>query len=478
MKRLYIIVKVLCSNLYFPKVLSKFIFMKLTKVLGFSCLLLSIISFNACRPDEATTPTTVLGKKSSEFDANVVNAWYGHSLELVKTTKGYTPPVAARNFGYLGVALYEAILPGSPNNISMAGQLNGLTAVPNPEFGKEYYMPACANAVMAKMNIYLFPLSEAKKANFDSIATIKNYYDGKFKANGVAQDVLDRSNAYGEAIATAIYEWSKADVIGHEGFRKNFPASYTPPTGEGFWVPTSTQLIPLQPFWGSIRNFIPNSITSSQPGLPPPFSKNTNSDMYNYAIQVFNTVKNITPEQKATALYWADGGGTVTPPGHSLAIAKQLSEEKSLSLDKSAELFAKTGLAVADAFIACWKCKYTYNLMRPETYIKQNIEPTWKPVIATPPFPEYISGHSTQAAAAAYVFSSLFGGNSAFTDKTNTNRKDIDGQSRTYANFMLMAEEAAKSRLYGGIHYQFGNDNGLTTGLKIGKALDNIKFVK
>ncbi len=453
--------------------------MKLTRVLAFSALLLSIISFNACKPDETTTtPSSVLGKKSNEFDANVVNAWYGHSLELVKTTKGYTPPVVARNFGYLGVALYEAILPGSPNNVSMARQLNGLTTVPNPEFGKEYYMPACANAALAKMNTYFFPLPEAKKANFDSIATIKTYYDGKFLANGVSQEVLDRSNAYGEAIANAIYEWSKADVVGHEGFRKNFPVSYTPPTGESFWKPTSTQLIPLQPFWGSVRNFVPNSITSSQPLPPPPFSKNTNSDMYNYALQVFNAVKNGTAAEKATALYWADGGGTSTPPGHSISIAKQLSEEKSLTMDKAAELYVKTGLAVGDAFIACWKCKYAYNLMRPETYIKQNIDPAWKPAISTPPFPEYTSGHATQSAASAYVFSSLFGGNTAFIDKTHVNRKDIDGKARTYTNFMLMAEEAAKSRLYGGIHYQFGNDNGLLTGLKVGKALDNIKFVK
>ncbi len=453
--------------------------MKFTRVLAFSCLLLSIISFNACKPEETnTTSSSVLGKQSNAFDANVVNAWYGHSLELVKTTKGYTPPVAARNFAYLGVALYEAILPGSPDNVSMARQLNGLTTVPNPDFGKEYYMPACANAALAKMNTYLFPSQEAKKANFDSIATIKTYYDGKFLANGVSKEVLDRSNAYGETVANAIYEWSKADVIGHEGFRKNFPASYTPPTGEGFWVPTSAQMIPLQPFWGSVRNFIPNSITSSQPLPPPPFSKNTNSDMYNYALQVFNAVKNGTADQKATALYWADGGGTITPPGHSIAIAKQLSEENFLRLDRAAELYTKTGLAVADAFITCWKCKYAYNLMRPETYIKQNIEPTWKPIIATPPFPEYTSGHASQSAAAASVFSSFFGANTSFTDKTHANRKDIDGKPRTYNSFTLMAEEAAKSRLYGGIHYPFGNENGLLSGAKVGKALSNIKFVK
>ena len=454
--------------------------MKLTKLLGFAFLFSSVISFNACQSDDTSnsTPSTVLGKKSSEFDTKIVNIWYNHTLDLVKTTKGYTPPVVARNFGYLGVALYEAILPGSPSNISMSGQLNGLTSVPKPEYGKEYFMPACANAALAKMNAYFFPLPEAKQSKFDSIATIKTYYDGKFKADGVSQEILDRSNTYGEAVAVAIYEWSKADFIGHEGFRKNFPASYTPPTGEGFWVPTSAQLIPLQPFWGSVRSFIPNSIASSKPALPPTFSKNVNSDMYNYALQVFSTAKNITSEQKAIALYWADGGGTVTPPGHSIAMAKQLIEEKNLTLDKAAEVYTKVGLAVGDAFIACWKCKYEYNLMRPVTYINQNIDPAWKPIIATPPFPEYISGHSTQAAATSYVFSSIFGGNTSFVDKTNANRSDIDGKPRTYLNFMLMAEEAAKSRLYGGIHYQFGNDNGLVTGLKVGKALDNIKFAK
>jgi hypothetical protein len=365
------------------------------------------------------------------------------------------------------------MLPAMPEYKSLAGQLNGLTTLPSPEFGKEYYMPAVANAALASINTKMFPLPEAKKGKFDSIAIIRDYYDTEFRKNNISQEILTRSYAFGEAVANAIYAWESTDIIGHEGFRKNFPSSYTVPTGTGLWEPTSAQAIPLQPFWGSARCFIPKSIDDAQPSPPPAFTTSVNSDMYNYALQVYNQGKNNTPDQKKIALYWADGGGTVTPPGHSIALTRQLIDEKGLKLDKAVEAYVKVGIAVGDAFMACWKCKYKYNLMRPVTYIKKNIDPTFTPLIATPPFPEYTSGHASQSGAAAYVLSSIFGSKTGFSDRTHQNRKDIDGAPRNFNSFDDMAKEAANSRLYGGIHYEFGNTAGLSSGMRIGQALES-----
>ncbi len=436
-----------------------------------------VLLFSACQTDDTTQETeNYLGTKTSEFDAKIAMNWYTHTLNLVRTTSGYTPPVASRNLGYIGVAFYESVRPGNPAYKTLAGQLTGLASMPKPENGKEYYWPAAANMALARINELYFPQPESKKALFDSIAIIKMFHQIEYRKTGISDEVLARSEKFGDAIAEAVFAWSKTDIIGHEGFRKNFPSSYEAPNTESSWKPTGAQLIPLQPYWGGVRAFVPGSINLATPPPPTAFSTAKNSAFYTEANTVYETVKNITPEEKKIALYWADGGGTITPPGHSIAIAKQLVEEKGEKLDRAAEAMMRVGIVVADAFICCWKTKYTYNLMRPVTYIQKNIDPAWKPIIATPPFPEYTSGHSSQAGASAYVYALLYGENTSFTDKSHEKRKDIDGTPRTYKNFMVMAAEAAKSRLYGGIHYPMGNNEGLTAGVKIGKAHDNLKI--
>ncbi|MFZ4542908.1 MAG: vanadium-dependent haloperoxidase [Saprospiraceae bacterium] len=436
-----------------------------------------LLTITSCTKDEDKVPENYLGKKSYEYDSKIVSDYYAHTLNLITTTGGYTPPVVSRNLGYIGVALYEALRPGNPDYKTMDGQLTQLSNVPLPENDKEYYWPAVANFALARINTLLFPRPESKKNLFDSIHIIKNYYQIEHRKAGVEEEVLVRSETFGEKMADAIFQWSTTDLIGHEAFRKNFPASYIVPTGTGFWVPTGPQLIPLQPYWGTVRAFVPGSITFATPPDHIPFSTTPSSDFYVQANIVYQTGKTITPEQKLIALYWADGGNTVTPPGHSIAIAKQLMDERGEKLDRAAEIMMRVGIATADAFICCWRCKYVYNLMRPVTYIQKYIDPSWKTLIATPPFPEYTSGHSSQAGAAAYVLTELFGQNYSFTDKTHQFRKDIDGKPRKFNSFTDFAQEAAVSRLYGGIHYPMGNEMGFSSGQKIGIShnLLNIK---
>jgi hypothetical protein len=188
------------------------------------------------------------------------------------------------------------------------------------------------------------------------------------------------------------------------------------------------------------------------------------SSFYQAAYEVYETGKNLSDEQKMIALYWDDGAGTFTPPGHNIAIALQLIGNLQLSLKQSATLLAKIGIALNDAAIVCWRSKYQHNLIRPVSYINQYIDASWTPLITTPPFPSYISGHSSFSAAAAGILTAELGNGIAFADSS----KVADGFTpRSFNNSNAYAQEAVVSRLYGGIHYYFDNEEGDNCGKKI-----------
>ena len=192
------------------------------------------------------------------------------------------------------------------------------------------------------------------------------------------------------------------------------------------------------------------------------------------ALEVYQTVKNLTAEQQEIARYWSDDAGkTGTPPGHAISVLTQVVRDQHLSLDAAAEAYARLGIAEADAFISCWQTKFATNVVRPITYINQVIDPSWTSPITTPPFPEYTSGHSVQSAAAATVLTALFGDDLAFTDHTHD---ALGFAPRSYSSFFDMANEAAMSRLYGGIHYRSAIDAGLEQGQCIGQRVVALKF--
>lgn len=200
--------------------------------------------------------------------------------------------------------------------------------------------------------------------------------------------------------------------------------------------------------------------------------------MYTDAQEVYTTVKGLTDAQRATALYWADGGGTCTPPGHSISILCQCMKVEDGNLEDCAIGFAKLGMAVNDAFIACWDTKFRYNLIRPVSYIGLYIDDDWTDAdlpVATPPFPEYTSGHSVQSGAMAEVMGELMGRDFPFTDNTQT---AFGFAPRTYASFEEAAQEAAISRLYGGIHYRAAIERGLEQGKHVGEAVNSVKFTR
>jgi hypothetical protein len=234
-------------------------------------------------------------------------------------------------------------------------------------------------------------------------------------------------------------------------------------------VPTNTivqQQLPLLPSWGKNRPFAMPMDAKCDPPPALAYSEDPSSEFYKQAKEVYDTKNNLTPDQQAIARFWSDDPMlSWTPPGHWISIILQILSRDKIPLDKSVDVMVRVSLAEADAFIGCWKIKYIYDLVRPVTYIRRVIDPKWETLINTPPFSEYPSGHSVASAAAATVLTSIFGDNFAFDD--NTGQRD-GLNPRKFASFNEAAEQAAMSRLYGGIHFRAAIENGLAQGRCIG----------
>ncbi|MCA3574357.1 MAG: vanadium-dependent haloperoxidase [Aestuariivirga sp.] len=396
----------------------------------------------------------------------ILRRWYHLVLRLVRHTPTYSPPVASRSFAYLGIAAYQAVASGSTSLVSLEGQVNGLQGLPRREPGKAYSDALITHCAMAL----------AVKTFFGNTGPtgqrVMELTEKKLKAEalaGVPEDVATRSLAYGEALMAAIFAWSETDggaVVENLGF----PMEYELTKGPSNWVPTSPirlQQAPLLPSWGRNRTFaMPDGNACPLPP-PPAYSEDPNSDFYREAMEVYDTSKSRTPEQELIARFWSDDPMlSPTPPGHWIFIANDILEQQKATLDVSAEVMMRLGIAMADAFIGNWYAKYQYDLLRPVTYIRRVIDPKWEPLLITPPFPEYPSGHSTQSGAAAVVLTAMFGENFAFTDRTH----ERDGMApRSFPSFEAAAAEAGISRLYGGIHFRAAIDQGLAQGRCIGQ---------
>ncbi len=391
----------------------------------------------------------------------VVNSWYKLVLELVRHTATYSPPVASRAFAYLGIIAYESAATGTPRLLSLAGQVKWLDAVPGRETGKTYDEALVQHGALSYAVAELF--ANTGPTGQRVIARLRDRL-GREAASGVAPEVAARSTALGRAVAAHVLKLAANDggaIVENLGF----PPEYQLGTGPASWVPTSTialQQKPLLPFWGHNRTFaMPDGAACPLPP-PPEYSEDTSSPFYREALEVYDTVRKITPEQRAIARFWSDDPMlSPTPPGHWISIALQIAERDRMDLERTVELLARLGMVLGDAFIACWQSKYVYDLLRPLTYIRRLIDPGWQTVLITPPFPEYPSGHSTQSGAAAVVLTDLLGEDFAFEDATHVR----DGIApRHYASFWEAANEAGISRLYGGIHYRSAIERGLAQG--------------
>ena len=402
----------------------------------------------------------------------VLRGWYGLVLELVRHTPTYSPPVASRSFAYLGVTAFEVLATGSRELQSLAGQLNGFTPVPQRETGQTYDEAVVVHAAMTHATQNFFANTGPTGQRALAAMARKNV------GQGVAPDVVARSRAHGLAVAAHIWKWSRSDggaVIENMGF----PLDYALSKGPARWVPTSLvaqQQKPLLPNWGSNRTFAMPEATSCPLPAPPEYSEDMTSEFYKQALEVYQISQNLSAEQRAIARFWSDDPMlSPTPPGHWIAIALQILERDNASLENSVDVLARLGIGVADGFIGCWNSKFQYDLLRPVTYIRRVIDPQWETLLITPPFPEYPSGHSTQSAAAALVLTQFFGENFRFEDTTHKR----DGlESRSYPSFWAAAEEAGRSRLYGGIHFRAAIERGLEQGRCVGGYVNALRTRK
>jgi hypothetical protein len=378
-------------------------------------------------------------------------------LRLVTSTPGFTPPVVSRLLAYFGVALYESLVPGMPGYRSLHDLLPGFPETPQTPRSSMHW-PTVANHALGTLSGGLFP------TNAPMLGALRAMVDDIDADSGAPDPIRMRSVERGVTVAASVLDWASTDG-GHEGYGSNFPSGYVTPTGPGLWEPTPPgfQPIPLQPFWGANRAFAAFGCVAPP---PPGYSVDPASDFYAYALEVYETGLTLTAEQREIALFWADDPGTVTPPGHSFSMLRQVLVGEDVSLERAAEAYLRVGCCLADAFIQCWRTKFIWNLVRPITYIRANFDPGWNSLVITPPFPEYTSGHSTQSGAWAEVMTSLFGDHYEFTDHTHD---DFGFSPRSFSSFHQAATETAVSRLYGGIHYRFGNDNGLASGICVGR---------
>ena len=423
-------------------------------------------------------------KKNPNYQQEVANAEYLHRsmMELTSVIKHdlFPPMIASRIYAYAHIAAYEALNPNTPQYQSLSGQLNDLGEMPKPQAGKEYCFP------LASIKAYL---KVGKKLIFseDSISAFEEKIFKEMKTIGIPKDVYDRSLAYGDTVGGAIIKWSTKDNYAQT---RSMPKYTVTPNNPSRWQPTAPDYADaLEPHWRKIRPIVMDSAAQFKPLPATPFDSTKGSKFYNEALEVYQTVADSTPGRIATGQYWDDSPAStnnvghvnfvikkVTPPGHWLHITMYVCRKENKNMYEVAEAYARLAIAEFDASISCWDEKYRSEVVRPETYIGRYIKSDWTPIIVTPPFPEYSSGHSVFSGAASSVLSALLGNNVSFTDSTEL---QFGMAPRTFQSFDEAAQQAAVSRLYAGIHYRPACENGVKQGIDVGNyVLTKIKTKK
>jgi hypothetical protein len=402
-------------------------------------------------------------------------AYYNLSFTLSKRTGGITPPVQARIFAYMGLALYESVVDGMPHNRSIASSLHGIGPLPENDGTK--YWPLVASAAMAEVMRGLWgDATNVAAQNTADIDSLEQQIANSFDLQG---SLARRSIAYGNAVGAAVYQTSRDDGE-DRSYLTNFPTDYVPPVCDGCWVPTAPGQLAMQPYWKD--NMTPFVLTPGDCGMdgPPAFSTDPTSEAYQEAYEIYNLQNNLTPDQITIARFWADGGGSINGPGHSLSTTSQILVFPSVhaNLAQAAETYARVGLAVADGVYAVWWSKYTYNWLRPVTYINRYVAPNsnWTPLLpTTPPFPEYTSAHSGQTTAALITLIGLWGDIGPYVDHTHDN----DGFApRQFASLTASMNETALSRMYAGIHFRSAVFEGIDQGRCVATEVNALPWKK
>ena len=383
-------------------------------------------------------------------DADVVTDWNSAALDAIRS--GRTPPPAAsRALAMLHAAIYDAV-----NGITRTHESYRVASAVPRSASLESAAAAAAHTVL----VAVFP-DHADVFDALYVTGIAAIPDGPHKNAGVS---------WGERVGTEIVRWRSHD---------NSAVAVSPPYGDGAgsWQPTPPAYLPYQlPQWAFVEPFAIPASSYVRPAGPPAITSTRYAADYN-EVKAFGAAvgSSRTPVQDEIALFWADATGTETPPGHWNSIAQNVARQSGNTLEQNARLFALLNIAMADAAIAAWDAKYVFDNWRPVTAIRNGDgdgnagtagDPTWSSFIVTPPFPDYVSGHSTFSAAAATVLA-LFYGSDAVAFATGSDF--LPGVSHSFSSFSAAASEAAVSRLFAGIHFRFAIEDGLTAGVEIGE---------
>ncbi|MBK6545409.1 MAG: vanadium-dependent haloperoxidase [Saprospiraceae bacterium] len=436
------------------------------------CLMVALLFLAACTKDDRTIVISELSKTNLE-SGKIATDWMNLSLQLTSETPGYTSPIASRVYAYLGLAIYETVVLGIDQQASLQGKLNGLpvNSLPIIYEGGEVNWSVAVNESMNYLLTRYY-----RNAPPAGVKKIQDLYKENVNAFStiISPAIFKKSSQFGEMMGKAIHDYSMTDGQ-DEAYLNNYPTSYSAPKGQGLWSPTSSQIKkPLLPYWGEVRTFLSSS-NDLEMGTPPSYSTSTNSVFYAYALDVRNRVKNLDELTENMVKYWNDDQDrSISTSGHMMAIMISILTKENKDLAFTAKAFVKLGIGIHDATVTAWRVKYKYNMQRPETYIKENIDGDFISLINSQATPEYSASPSSVAMTSAEIFSDLFGFNYAFTDRTHEFRKDINGSPRSYKTFQQMADEINMSSLYGGIHYRFSLEAGQKQGTYIGKSINRL----
>ena len=385
----------------------------------------------------------------------------------------FSPPVASRIYAYPNIAAYEIMAQHNEVYNSLSGQVRELNPIPKPEAGKTINYPLAA--LIAHMDV-----SRRLIFSEERIEVFRDSLYGVWEAQN-SEEFKD-ARAYGLSVAEHIADWMDKDNYKQTRTMPKFTVNTDDPSR---WQPTPPAYMDgIEPHWNKIRPFVIDSAGQFKPTPPPPFSMKEGSDFYKEVKEVYDisneiTEKGDTSEEIEIAQFWdcnpyvsvtrghlMFATKKITPGAHWIGITKIACRKTNSSFDDTLYAYTKASIAMSDAFISCWDEKYRSNLIRPETLINEHFNENWKPILQTPPFPEYTSGHSVVSGAAAIALTDIFGDDFAFDDDTEL-RYGLP--VRSFNSFNEAANEAAISRMYGGIHYRTAVEIGVKQGRDLGR---------
>ena len=400
-------------------------------------------------------------------------------MNEVVMTNNFPPIIASRNYVYASIAAYEVMALGDHRFQTLAGQLNKFEPLPAFDTSGVNYQYASILAFLKLGEAVTFPAG--------SLGSFRKYLDSLQQVSGMDEQMATKTKALADSVGNRILAWSKKDNYAQTRTAEKYNITQE----EGRWVPTPPAYAQaLEAHWNMIRPMVMDSCTQFVPPRPPAFNiKDTTSKYYQEVISIKRAVENLTPEQKHIADFWDDLGNRAIVEGHVMFVAKKFSptghwmniigiaaEKAGSDFSNTVYAYAKTSIAMFDAFIQCWDEKYRSNYARPETIINKYIDPDWRPYLQTPPFPEYTCGHSTVSAAAAESLTDIFGDNFAYTD---TSELEFGIKSRSFPSFRAAAVENNWARFYGGIHFHNSCIISTEYGQKVGRLVNNkIHFLK